>query len=219
MLVTLSNFFTIFEIYNLDKVLLVKTSAVVYSILRCSEMTSDLASIQKEVEKADLGDLIIKLDHIAYRVKKGDRKKTMAELANLVSYIEYKSFVVKSMNAITSSVKLHDTFPVIVVSEGLTDDSIVEKYVEKYGGRIHHLAYLVKDIEKVVKIQKSQGVKFTTNYIIGSEEEGIKQIFTIPTETANHIVEYIQRYGNFDGFFTPSNIGELMKSTEKLGEA
>lgn len=182
-------------------------------------MTSDLASIQKEVEKADLGDLIIKLDHIAYRVKKGDRKKTMAELANLVSYIEYKSFVVKSMNAITSSVKLHDTFPVIVVSEGLTDDSIVEKYVEKYGGRIHHLAYLVKDIEKVVKIQKSQGVKFTTNYIIGSEEEGIKQIFTIPTETANHIVEYIQRYGNFDGFFTPSNIGELMKSTEKLGEA
>lgn len=219
MLVTLSNFFTIFEIYNLDKVLLVKTSAVVYSILRCSEMTSDLASIQQEVEKTDLGDLIIKLDHIAYRVKKGDRKKTMVELANLVSYIEYKSFVVKSMNAITSSVKLHDTFPVIVVSEGLTDDSIVEKYVEKYGGRIHHLAYLVRDIEKVVKIQKLQGVKFTTNYIIGSEKEGIKQIFTIPTETANHIVEYIQRYGNFDGFFTPSNIGELMKSTEKLGEA
>jgi len=166
-----------------------------------------------------LSDLIIKLDHVAYRVKKGKREKAMAELANLLPYQEFKTFKVISMNAITSSIKLHDTLPVIVVSEGLTEDSVVEKYVEKYGGRIHHLAYLVNDIDKVVEIQRKRGVKFTSNHIIGSEEEGIKQIFTLPTETANHIIEYIQRFGDFDGFFTPSNIGSLMKSTEKLGEA
>jgi predicted RNA-binding protein with PIN domain len=123
------------------------------------------------------------------------------------------------MNAITSCIKLHDTLPVVVVSEGMTEDSIVEKYCQKYGSRIHHLAYEVTDIDKVVAIQKSRGVKFTSDEIIGSEEEGIKQIFTMPTETVNHIIEYIQRFGDFDGFFTPSNVGELMKSTEKLGEA
>ncbi len=143
----------------------------------------------------------------------------MAELANLVPYHEFKTFKVISMNAITSCIKLHDTLPVIVMSEGITEDSIVQKYVKKYGGRIHHLAYLVSDIDKVVEIQRKRGIKFTTDYIIGSEEEGIKQIFTLPTETANHIVEYIQRFGDFDGFFTPANIGSLMKSTEELGEA
>ena len=182
-------------------------------------MISELKKVQEEVKRAGLDELIIKLDHIAYRVKKGEREKAMTEFANLVPYEEYKSFKVISMNAITSTIKLHETLPVIVVSEGLSEDSIVEKYVQKYGGRIHHLAYLVKDIEKIVKIQKERGIKFTTDHIIGSEEEGIKQIFTLPTTTANHIIEYIQRFGDFDGFFTPSNIGALMKSTEKLGEA
>ena len=182
-------------------------------------MLKDVSEINNEMNDAGLKDLILKLDHVAYRVKKGEREKAMAELANLVPYKGYKTFKVISMDAITSTLKLHDTLPVIVVSEGLSDDSIVEKYVKKYGGRIHHLAYLVKDIDKVVEIQKKRGVEFTTDYIIGSEDEGIKQIFTLPTSTANHIVEYVQRFGDFDGFFTPSNVGALMKSTEKLGEA
>ena len=182
-------------------------------------MLKDVGQYHKEIIDSGLKDLIIKLDHVAYRVKKGEREKAMAELANLVPYKDYKTFKVISMNAITSTLKLHDTLPVIVVSEGLTHDSVVEKYVEKYGGRIHHLAYLVKDIDEVVRIQRDRGIKFTTDYIIGSEDEGIKQIFTLPTESANHIIEYVQRFGDFDGFFTPSNVGALMKSTEKLGEA
>jgi len=182
-------------------------------------MLKEVSELYTELKVSGLKDLIIKLDHIAYRVKKGEREKAMAELANLIPYKDYKTFKVISMNAITSTLKLHETLPVIVVSEGLTDDSVVEKYVKKYGGRIHHLAYLVKDIDRVVKIQKERGVKFTTDSIIGSEEEGIKQIFTLPTESANHIIEYVQRFGDFDGFFTPSNVGALMKSTEKLGEA
>ncbi|MCE7738641.1 MAG: VOC family protein [Candidatus Heimdallarchaeota archaeon] len=182
-------------------------------------MIPNLKRAKDEVKNAGLDNLVIKLDHVAYRVKMGQREKAMKEIADLVPYKEYKTFKVISMKATTSTLKLHDTLPVIVVSEGLAEDSIVENYVKKYGGRIHHLAYLVRDIEKVVEIQKNKGVKFTTDDIIGSEEEGIKQIFTLPTETANHIIEYIQRFGDFDGFFTPSNIGALMKSTEKLGEA
>lgn len=182
-------------------------------------MVNQLSKLHEEMQSTGLSDLILKLDHIAYRVKKGERKKTMVELMNLASYQEFKSFKVVSTNSITSTLKLHDTLPIIVVSEGLTDDSVVEKYVRKYGDRIHHLAYLVKNIERVVEIQKKRGVRFTTDNIIGSEEEGIKQIFTMPTEPVNHIIEYLQRFGDFDGFFTPSNIGTLMKSTEKLGEA
>ena len=182
-------------------------------------MFPEVVKTQEELEEAGLDKLIIKLDHVAYRVKMGEGEKAMAELANLVPYKEYKTFSVTSMNAVTSAIKLHDTLPVLVVSEGLSEDSVVEKYVQKFGGRIHHLAYLVIDIDKVVEIQRSRGVQFTTDSIIGSEEEGIKQIFTLPTDAGNHIIEYIQRFGDFDGFFTPSNVGKLMKSTERLGEA
>ena len=182
-------------------------------------MFTELSKFYEDMKNSGLSDLILKLDHIAYRVKKGEREKTMAEFMNLASYQEFKSFKVLSTNSITSTIKLHDTLPIIVVSEGLADDSVVEKYVRKYGNRIHHLAYLVEDIEKIVEIQKKRGVKFTTDNIIGSEEEGIKQIFTMPISPVNHIIEYLQRFGDFDGFFTPSNIGILMQSTEKLGEA
>ncbi|MHA1911776.1 MAG: VOC family protein [Candidatus Kariarchaeaceae archaeon] len=82
----------------------------------------------------------------------------------------------------------------------------------------HHLAYEVTNIEKVVAILKERGVVFTTEKIIGSEKEGIKQIFTKPLEPFNHIIEYIQRFGDFEGFFTPSKIGDLIKSTEELSE-
>ncbi|MHA1449582.1 MAG: hypothetical protein ACTSP4_09210 [Candidatus Hodarchaeales archaeon] len=81
------------------------------------------------------------------------------------------------------------------------------------------MVYLCEDIDKVVEIQRSRDVTFTSEEIIGSEKEGIKQIFTMPTETTNHIIVYIQRFGDFDGFFTPSNISDLMLSTEKLGES
>ncbi|UCE14204.1 MAG: hypothetical protein JSV04_03255 [Candidatus Heimdallarchaeota archaeon] len=182
-------------------------------------MINDLIKPQESLKNSGIADLIIRLDHIAYRVRQGERMKLINELTNLIPYQEFKNFKVINANAITTCIQLRDTLPVVVISEGLSEDSIVDHYCQKYGSRVHHLAYLVKNIRKVVRIQQQRGIKFTTDEIIGSEEEGILQIFTAPTETTNHIIEYIQRFGDFDGFFTPSNIAELMKSTEKLGEA
>lgn len=181
-------------------------------------MTIDLKKIEDDRKAHGIDDFIVKLDHVAYRVKQGEREKLMGELMNMLPYRLDKTFNVVTANAITISLKLGETLPVIVISEGQAKDSIVEKYCQKFGSRVHHLAYEVTDIDKVVEIQKERGIQFTTEKIIGSEEEGIKQIFSLPTETSNHIIEYIQRFGDFDGFFTPSNIDGLMKSTEKLGE-
>lgn len=182
-------------------------------------MSEEWKTIENDRIHSGIDECIIKLDHIAYRVKKGERLTKMGELMNLVPYKFFKNFKVISANANTTCLKLKDTLPVVVISEGLNDESVVEKYCRKFGSRIHHLAYLVNDIETVVKIQKERGIEFTTDNIIGSVEEGIKQIFTMPTVTTNHIIEYIQRFGDFDGFFTPTNVADLMLSTEKLGEA
>ncbi len=182
-------------------------------------MSNDLKQVIENYNESGLNKLIVKLDHVAYRVKMGERIPTMQAMMNLLPYREFKNFKILRANAITTCIKLHDTSPVIVISEGLNEDSIVEKYCQKYGSRVHHLAYLVKDIVKVVEIQKSRGVQFTSDGVIGSESEGIKQIFTMPIGTTNHIIEYIQRFGDFDGFFTLNNVENLMISTAKLGKA
>ena len=182
-------------------------------------MLEEFTKIENDRKESGIDELIVKLDHVAYRAKIGEREKLMEELTNALPYRLFKSFKVIHSNDTTTTLKLFETYPIIVISEGLDKDSVVEKYCQKYGTRVHHLAYEVTNIEKVVEIQKARGIKFTTDEIIGSEEEGIKQIFTVPTKTSNHIIEYIQRFGDFDGFFTPSNIAGLMLSTEKLGES
>jgi hypothetical protein len=181
-------------------------------------MSNEIKEIKKNRKNAGFDYLIIKLDHITYRVKRDERMVLIGELMNILPYHKFKNFKVIHSNAITTCIKLHDTLPVVVISEGTTDDSIVEEYCQKFGSRIHHLAYLVKDTEKIVEIQKKPRIKFTTDHVIGNEEEGIKQIFTKPTSTSNHTIEYIQWFGGFDGFFTPANNSEIMESRGNLFE-
>jgi hypothetical protein len=51
--------------------------------------------------------------------------------------------------------------------------------------------------------------------LVGSEEEGLQQIFTVPSEHTLLVTEYIHRFGNFDGFFTRSNVEKLTAATAR----
>jgi hypothetical protein len=51
--------------------------------------------------------------------------------------------------------------------------------------------------------------------LVGSEEEGLKQTFSQPSEYTLLVNEYIKRYGDFDGFFTKSNVTLLTAATDK----
>ena len=46
--------------------------------------------------------------------------------------------------------------------------------------------------------------------VIGSKDEGLKQIISIASEHSSLIVEYVQRFDDFDGFFTKSNVVTLL---------
>jgi hypothetical protein len=66
----------------------------------------------------------------------------------------------------------------------------------------------MENIDYVVNAIASQGKKFLLD-VIGSREEGIKQIFSSASEHSSLIIEYVQRFGDFDGFFTKQNVAEL----------
>jgi hypothetical protein len=94
--------------------------------------------------------------------------------------------------------------------------SPTETFVRNYGPRLHHIAIAVRDgetdgmenIEFVVRVIREQGKDFLLD-VIGSKEQGLKQIFSSASEHSSLIIEYVQRYGDFDGFFAKDNVAEL----------
>jgi hypothetical protein len=97
--------------------------------------------------------------------------------------------------------------------------SPTETFVRNYGPRLHHIALSVKDgsrdgmenIEFVVNAIAGQGKGFLLD-VIGSREEGLKQIFSNASEHSSLIIEYVQRYNGFNGFFTRDNVAKLTEA-------
>jgi len=98
----------------------------------------------------------------------------------------------------------------------LLTESPTEAFVRNFGPRLHHIAVAVKDgevdgvphIDVVVQRLRDCGQKFLLD-VIGSKEEGLKQIFSSASEYSSLIIEYVQRFGDFQGFFTKQNVAEL----------
>lgn len=103
--------------------------------------------------------------------------------------------------------------PEIFISQG-TPDSVVGKWVKKKGGGggIHHMAYLVTDIEQSVGDWTDAGVKFLTEKVIDCPDDNLRQIFTKPLkELGGVIIELIERG---EHGFCESSVKDLMESTE-----
>ena len=97
--------------------------------------------------------------------------------------------------------------------------SPTEAFVRNYGPRLHHLAVAVHDghrdgkanIDYVVGVLRDCGQDFLLD-VVGSEAEGLKQIFSSASEHSSLIVEYVQRFGDFQGFFTKGNVAHLTQA-------
>ena len=76
------------------------------------------------------------------------------------------------------------------------------------------MAFRTEEIEKTVAALNSSGMSFLID-LVGSAPEGLKQIFSSPSENTLLVNEYIHRYGDFDGFFTRSNVTLLTGATAK----
>jgi hypothetical protein len=89
-----------------------------------------------------------------------------------------------------------------------------EKFIHNYGTRVHHMAFRTENIEQTYEALRADGMDFLIE-LVGSPEEGLKQTFTVASESTLLVNEYIHRYGDFDGFFTRSNVTLLTGATDK----
>ncbi|MFA6226025.1 MAG: hypothetical protein WC620_07605 [Methanoregula sp.] len=89
-----------------------------------------------------------------------------------------------------------------------------ERFIRNYGTRGHHMAFKTTKIEETVATLKQDGMEFLLE-LVGSEDEGLNQIFSEPSLHTLMVNEYIHRYGGFDGFFSRSNVEKLTVATAR----
>ena len=195
----------------------------------------DLAYRAAKETQARLGidRLLLPIDHLATRVYSQNREAALLEYLTLTSYYYWGSYDIVDQNSSTNVTKsvhcaneLESPAKVFTaanhpyfVNHLLGLPSPTEQFVRNYGPRLHHLAVAVADgavgsaphIDHVVAALRGCGQSFLLD-VIGSQEEGLKQVFSAASEYSSLIVEYVQRFGDFQGFFTKDNVANLTQA-------
>ncbi|MCS6785993.1 MAG: hypothetical protein NZ524_03010 [Thiobacillaceae bacterium] len=184
-------------------------------------------------EELGIDRLLLPIDHLATRVYAQNREAAILEFLTLSSYYYWGSYDIANQNSSTNVTKsVHYANELIspakvftaanhpyFVNHLLKLPSPTEQFVRNFGPRLHHLAVAVADgetdgrpnIDFVVERLRNCGQQFLLD-VIGSREEGIRQIFSSASEYSSLIIEYVQRFGDFQGFFTKDNVAELTRA-------
>jgi hypothetical protein len=174
--------------------------------------------------------MLLPIDHLATRIYSQNREAAILEYLTLTSYYYWGSYDIADQNSSTNVTKsvhhaneLESPAKVFTaanhpyfVNHLLRSCRPTEAFVRNFGPRLHHIAVAVADgevdgkanIDYVVQRLRDCGQKFLLD-VIGSKEEGLKQIFSSASEYSSLIIEYVQRFGDFQGFFTKQNVAEL----------
>jgi hypothetical protein len=181
-------------------------------------------------KKLRIDDLILPIDHLATRIYSQNREVAILEWLSLSSYYYWGSYDIRDQNSSTNVTKsVHHNSEIHSPAKVFTANntpyfinhlekkpSPTETFVRNYGPRLHHIALAVRDgetdgrenIDHVVSQIAAQGRDFLLD-VIGSRNQGLKQIFSSASEHSSLIIEYVQRFGDFKGFFTKENVAEL----------
>lgn len=105
---------------------------------------------------------------------------------------------------------------VMVVTEGLTKESIFHKFMMKFGQGIHHIAFEIENIDQVFKELKSNDVSVTSDTLLRDPLTNLKQFF-ISSEYIGIFIELIERKSEDkiteeQGFFTEDNMSGLAQT-------
>lgn len=198
------------------------------------DFLNELAAIKEKQVGRGISDLLQAVDHLATRILCQDREHAILEFMKSSSYYYWGSYLIADQNSstnVTRNGKGIDEYlspaKVFTASETpyyldyITDlPSPTEEFVLQYGRRLHHIAHGVRDnlpgqskdsVDLVVEALQKEGVPFLLE-VIGSEEEGMKQIFSRASKESMIVTEYVQRFHQYPGFFTRKNVAYLTKA-------
>lgn len=180
----------------------------------------DCPSLVHSLSKPDMPwtKAVSTLDHIATRVRAVDRDPAILEYMGLTNYSFTFAIYVPELNSITNVARCDGARFAQVFTSGIQvsgseeGEGPTEAFVRNYGARVHHMAFLTEQIASMDSALRADGLGFLSD-LVGSEEDGIRQSFSEPSPNTLLVNEYIQRFGDFDGFFTQQNVTLLTEAS------
>ena len=98
---------------------------------------------------------IIKIDHIAIATKESKQMNNF--FSKIFTDTDFKKEIVESENVVTAFFSVGDVN--IETLEPTSEDSIINKYLNKNGPGIHHVAFLVDNINAAILYFKNNNIR------------------------------------------------------------
>ena len=128
-----------------------------------------------------------KIEHIGIAVQ--DIEASNKIFAKIFGKDSYKLEKVQSEGVITSFFEIGENKIELVAST--TEESIISKYLEKWGEGLHHIAFSVEDIEKEMTRLKKEGIRLL-NEIPKNGADNQLICFLHPQDTNGVLIELCQ---------------------------
>jgi methylmalonyl-CoA epimerase len=132
--------------------------------------------------------MLERIDHIAIAVE--DIEKAMEVYENLFGIRPDHREYIPAFGVETATFRLDSTD--IELIEGKKEDSSIRRFTEKNGPRIHHIAFLVDDIDETMKALEAKGARFVDEKPRRGKE-GTRVAFLHPSSTGGILYELVER--------------------------
>lgn len=149
-----------------------------------------------------------RIDHLAIAVK--DLEEAIDYYGDVLGleFVERRE-TVGSMSGMISAVFRAAEFD-IVLMQGMDENSQINRYINKYGAGVQHVAFEVDNLNEAVGELKETGLDFSTDVIDGGS---LRQIFSRRQENCGMMIEIIERNGVVG--FKEESINQLFNQLER----
>ena len=175
--------------------------------MNINELQPDPTQSTTQAALTSIADLIVGIDHIAIAVP--NLESAIAWYRDVLGFSAHERRTTQGETTGMLSAVMVAGSAVVVLIQGMSPSSQVNRFIEHFGPGVQHLAFKVHDLDAAIARVRANCGKADTEEI---REEGIRQIFLRRDESSAVRVELIERKG---GNFTDKSVERLFRILEK----
>ncbi|MBA3486170.1 MAG: VOC family protein [Lysobacter sp.] len=154
-----------------------------------------------------MSNIFLRIDHLAIAVHSLEDAIVFYRDTLKLQLVERREIKGQS-TGMRSAVMSAGNFQIVLI-EGTSPESQINRYIEKYGPGVQHVAFEVSNIEASRLALADGGLEFSTNVL---EAPGLRQTFSKRDHVSGMMFELIERTGEVG--FTDSNTTRLFEELE-----
>lgn len=154
-----------------------------------------------------LGDVVVGLDHVAVAVT--DLESAIGWYRDMLGFTLIERRTTRGERTGMISAVMRAGSAIIVLIQSITTESQVDRFIQKFGPGVQHLALAVTDLDTALERFRAAGGSTETEVV---SDEGIRQVF-LQRDSRNGVrVELIHRRG---GTFSDRSVERIFRAFEE----